>query len=180
MVRDHLERFFHGHRVTTEQWQRGPALSELPELRVLKIAPGPRTQLWTYATTGACAIENPDSALLEFFILAGSPDDRHIELATLVAWYQLEHRLGIGHTIPLGEPCLPNSLCDHFLLSTPYPFGPELEICPLDANHAHITWLLPITQAERDFKVEHGLEALESLFEAEGLEYWDLRRRSLR
>jgi len=32
-------------------------------------------------------------------------------------------------------------------------------------------WLVPITQAERDFKVTHGIEALEDLFEQTSFDY---------
>jgi hypothetical protein len=39
-------------------------------------------------------------------------------------------------------------------------------------------WLLPITKAEREFKVANGLEALESLFEERKLRYWDPHRPS--
>jgi hypothetical protein len=39
--------------------------------------------------------------------------------------------------------------------------------------------LLPITKTERDFKVAQGLEALESLFEEVGIEYWDPFRSSV-
>jgi suppressor of fused protein SUFU len=42
-----------------------------------------------------------------------------------------------------------------------------------------VLWLLPITQAERDFKVAHGLEALEQRFDNSALEYWDICRKSV-
>ena len=46
------------------------------------------------------------------------------------------------------------------LVSLPYPFGPELEVCQLPDGELHVLWLLPITLAEREFKVREGLEAL--------------------
>jgi hypothetical protein len=61
-------------------------------------------------------------------------------------------------------------------VSLPYPYGPEFEICRWDAGHARILWLLPITVGERDFRAEHGLEALEQHFDAAGLHYWDPHR----
>ena len=66
-------------------------------------------------------------------------------------------RLDHGHTVPIGEPWLPGSACDHLLVSLPYPFGPELEMCRWDGGHARLLWLLPITEAERDFRTEHDL-----------------------
>ena len=47
------------------------------------------------------------------------------------------------------------------LISLPYPFGPELEVCCLRERHFHLYWVLPITKAEREFKAEHGQDALE-------------------
>jgi hypothetical protein len=43
----------------------------------------------------------------------------------------------------------------------------------------HLLWLLPITKAERDFKVERGLEALECRFDEVGLHYWEAGRDSV-
>lgn len=51
------------------------------------------------------------------------------------------------------------------LVSVPYPFGPELEKCSWPGGHAQLLWLLPITEAERDFKVREGQDALEQLLE---------------
>jgi hypothetical protein len=87
--------------------------------------------------------------------------------------------LGTGHTFPIGEPLLPGSTCEYFLVSQPYPFGPELEVCNFPSGHVHILWLLPITAAEREFKVREGLEALEQRFDECALEYWNSDRASV-
>jgi hypothetical protein len=86
---------------------------------------------------------------------------------------------GIGHTVPIGEPWVPRSTCDHLLVSLPYPFGPDLELCDWDGDHARLLWLLPITEAERDIKAEHGLEALEQRFDDAAIKYWDPARSSV-
>ena len=153
--------------------------TDIPEFRVLRFSPGPRTELLTYLSMGASTIEHAGAGLYEFFLLAASPDDRQKEIVTMVSWYQRKRPLGIGHTLPIGEPWLPGSRCDHLLVSTPYPFGPNLEICEMEGLHAHISWILPITRAERDFKAAQGLETLESLFESNALHFWDAHRKSL-
>jgi hypothetical protein len=56
--------------------------------------------------------------------------------------------------------------CDHWLVSLPYPFGPELQQCHVGDRHVDFLWLVPITKAERDFKASHGQEELEERFEA--------------
>ncbi len=81
--------------------------------------------------------------------------------------------------MPIGEPWLPGSACDYFVISLPYPFGADLETSHVGDRHVDFLWLVPITEAERDFKVTHGLEALEQRFEDAALRYWDPYRSSL-
>jgi hypothetical protein len=170
VIRQHLRRFFARHVCEEHQWTLGRAVEELPRLRVAEFAPGPKTGLWVYATIGAW--EARDDSPLEFLIAAAERDQRHVELVTMAAWYHGHHGLGAGHTLPIGEPWLPGSTCEFFLVSLPYPFGPELEVCNLSGRHLHFLWLLPITAAEREFKVREGVEALEHRFDACALEYW--------
>jgi Suppressor of fused protein (SUFU) len=170
VVRQHLRRFFAGHPHEEHQWTLGPAAVELPRLRVAEFAPGPKTELWVYATVGAW--EARDDPRLEFLITAPEQDQRHVELVTMAAWYHGRHSLGTGHTLPIGEPWLQGSACEFLLVSIPYPIGPDLEVCNFPDWHLHVLWLLPITAAEREFKVREGVEALEQRFDACGLEYW--------
>ena len=170
VVRRHLRQFFAGHACEEHQWTLGPAVVELPRLRVAEFAPGPKIGLWVYATVGAW--EARGDPRLEFLIAAPERDERHVELLTMVTRYHGRRGLGTGHTVPIGEPWLPGSSCEFFLVSLPYPFGPELEVCNSADWHLHVLWLLPITAAEREFKVREGVEALEQPFDAFGLEYW--------
>jgi hypothetical protein len=177
VVHRHLLRhFFAGHGCDDHQWTLGPAADELPRLRVLEFAPGPKSLLSVYCTVGAW--EARSDPHLEFLIAAPAPDQRHVELLTMAAWYHGRHGLGTGHTLPIGEPWLPGSTCEYFLVSRPYPFGPQLEVCNMADAHIHVLWLLPITTAERAFKVQAGAEALERRFDACGLEYWNPVRAS--
>jgi Suppressor of fused protein (SUFU) len=96
-----------------------------------------------------------------------------------VALYHNSEHLGLGHTFPIGEPWLPESLCTHMLVSLPYPFSPDFEICCVEGEHIHIYWLLPITEAEKKLAVENSQEELEQIFEEQGLEYWKPNRKSL-
>jgi hypothetical protein len=176
LVRAHVQQFFAGHDCEEHIWTLGPC-EELPHLRVLEFSPGPRTGLWVYVTVGVWRVR--DEPQLEFFILGAERDLRHVELLFMTAWYHKHECLGRGHTLPIGEPWLPGSQCEHFLVSLPYPFGPELEICNLPNGHLHCLWLLPITAAERELKVREGLEALEQRFDQCAIEYWDLARTSV-
>jgi hypothetical protein len=178
-LRAHLRSFFAGHDCTETVWTVGPGADIFPRLRISQFAPGPKAALWVYVTIGAWEAGWQGELNLEFLIAAPREDLRHVELATMTACYHRSHHLGLGHTVPLGEPWLAGSACDHLLISLPYPFGSELENCCLKSRHLQILWMLPITRAERDFKVEHGLEALEQKFDEAKLEYWDPARASV-
>ncbi len=96
----------------------------------------------------------------------------------MTVFYNRGGNLDIGHTLPIGEPWLPESGCTCLLVSLPYPYGPDLQTCHVGDRHVEFLWLLPISEAERDFKVTSGLEALESRFEEVGLRYWQVDRTS--
>lgn len=178
-VERHIRQFFSGHEISKHQWMLGPTPDAMPGFRVLCAGPGPRTGHWTYLSLGASAIENAASGSLEFFLVAPAEDLRHVELVTMVAWYHKTDGLGHSHTVPIGHPWLPNSQCDHLLVTTPYPFGPELEICNVDGMQVYVLWLLPITEAEREFKALNGLESLEQLFDTAAIDYSDPQRQSV-
>ncbi len=177
-LRRHLQTFFAGHPYEETVWTLGPT-EALPRLRIAVIGPGPRTNLWVYATLGASetTVETMDG--IEFLITAPAEDLRHVELLTMTAYYYHTEWLDLGHTLPIGEPWLRGSRCDHLLVSLPYAFGPRLEVCHLEKRQIRVYWLVPITEAEREFKVEHGLEALEQRFDDHAIEFWDPRRTSV-
>ena len=160
-------------------WTLGPVPELFPDFRVAVFAPGPRTELWVYASIGAWEADPTGENRLEFIMTAPEEDLRQVELVTMVAYYHHKHHLDHAHTLPMGEPWVENSSCDHLLVSLPYPFGTELEVCALGSENVSVYWLLPITRQERDFKVEHGLDALEQKFEDAELEYWDPQRDKL-
>jgi len=132
-----------------------------------------------YASVGAWAATEDSRHGLEFVLAVPFETDRAVELLAMSAFYHRGGRLGLGHTVPIGEPWLPGSRCDYLLVSLPYPYGPELQRCHVGDRHVDFLWLLPITVAERDFKTTYGLEALEQRFEADGLRYWDVNRESV-
>ena len=169
IVRQHLRQFFTGHAHEDHVWTLGPQ-EELPRLRVIEFAPGPKSDLWVYATIGAW--EAREDPLLEFLIAAPAQNLRHVELLFMAAWYHKHEGLGPSHTVPIGEPWLPGSACEFFLVSLPYPFGPKLEVCNSSNRHLRLLWLLPITAAEREFNVKEGVDALERRFDECELEYW--------
>lgn len=175
-IEDHVRSFFSAHPIQMRGWEVGPIRTVQPDFRVFQAGPGPRTSLWTYISIGAATLHE---SALEFCLFSQEPSDRMVELLAMTVHYHSSTRLGLGHTVPIGEPWQGTSLCDHLLVSLPYPLGPDFEICAHQGEHAHIFWLLPITKAERDYKATNGQESLEQLFDEGAIEYWNVRRASV-
>ncbi|WP_246212613.1 suppressor of fused domain protein [Streptomyces abyssomicinicus] len=168
-VEAHVRAFFAGHVVETVAYDLGPERSEvLPDLRVLVVGPGPRDDSWAYVTAGCWSAAEKDGRGLEFVMTAHVRDQRFLDLMAMLAYYHRGgHRLDLEHSMPIGEPWVPGSACDHLLISLPYLHGPDLEHCPLPGGgHARILWALPVTRAETEYRRRHGHEALERLFDA--------------
>ena len=78
--------------------------------------------------------------------------------------------LGQGHTIPNGQPPLPlftgTQLCS--LLLMPTVLEPDAFLCDhlfIEGDPVNFLWLVPLTRAELDLKVEQGLPALLQRFD---------------
>ncbi|MFD5619517.1 suppressor of fused domain protein [Streptomyces yangpuensis] len=167
VVESHVRAFFEGHSVEVVAPGLGPdRRAAMPDLRVLVVGPGPRSESWAYVTAGCWAATEKDGHGLEFVLTAHVRDQRFIDLTAMVAYYHCGgHRLDLEHSMPIGEGWVPGSACDHLLISMPCLHGPDLEHCPLPGGHARILWALPVTAAEIEFRRREGHEALEQLFE---------------
>jgi Suppressor of fused protein (SUFU) len=181
-VRGHIRAFFAGHRVRLHP-AAARVKERIPTYRALEVESGERLPLHTYVTLGCWDAVHDSGHGLEFALLVKEPAALHLLHLAMAAFYHCApdptYRLDHGHTVPIGEPWLPGSEADHFLVALPYPLGPDFEICEWDNGHARLLWLLPITQAEREFKAEHGLEALERRFDAAGIDFADPMRPSV-
>jgi Suppressor of fused protein (SUFU) len=177
-LEEHVRGSFTGHRVEAFTWPQGPIREQNPHFRVLRLAPALPGELWTYASVGGWAATDGPLGL-EFLICTPNPEDRAVELLAMTVFYNRSGKLGAGDTLPIGEPWLPGSRCEHMLVSLSYPFDPGLQTCHVGDRHVEFLWLLPITEAERELKISSGLEALESRFEQVGLKYWQVDRVSV-
>jgi hypothetical protein len=178
----HLDSFFTGHTSAWRTWPFGPIYQRVPGFRVFVASPGPRLAAWTYITSGCWQATEQDGHGLEFILTANQDLDRCVELLAVSAFYHAgppSQRLDHGHTVNFGQPWLPGSTLDHALVSLPYSYGPDLEICAWDRGHARLLSLLPISRAERDFRHDHGLEALEQRFEQAQVDYTNPQRASV-
>ena len=159
-----------GDTYQSRSWPKGPSQQIGAEFSVLEFPPRANDDKWTYAT--CCMSQPSDVAPLELHLFSSKQDVGNVELLTMTAHY---HRtgasLGLNHTVNIGRPWVPQSSCDHCLISLPYLFGPKLEVLNQEGKEIRFLWLLPITKAEREFKAINGIEALESRFETQSLNY---------
>ena len=122
-----------------------------------------------------------DSDKIELHLFSPGSDESLVELLTIVAHYHKNvSALGLWHTVNFGRPWLGESQCEYGLISLPYLDGPKLEHFELpEQTTVNCYWLIPITKAERDYKQQFGVEALETLFEEKQFNYLDANRPSV-
>ncbi|WP_051944402.1 suppressor of fused domain protein [Streptacidiphilus rugosus] len=180
-VESHVRGFFAGHdQVQAHDYDLGPGRREaVPGLRIIAASPGPRCNVWTYVTAGCWSAVEKQGHGIEFVLTSPAGDVSFVDLLAKIAYYHAAHHLDLEHSMPIGEPWMPGSSCDHLLLSLPYLHDPDLEHCPLPNGHARILWALPVTAAELGYRREHGHEALERLFEEHEIEPTDPYRASV-
>ena len=120
--------------------------------------------------------------MLELHLFSPEQCDAHVELLTVVAHYhRTGQHLGLNHTVNFGRPWMKESECTYGLISLPYLDGPSLEEfhSASSASMIRFLWLIPITKAEREYKVAFGVEALERKFEESNFDYVDALRPSI-
>ena len=160
-----------------KRWNAGPVQELGPEFRVLQFAPRKDRDMWTYATVG---MSSPTVVpAVELHLFTSQADESQVELLTVIAHYhRTGARLDCDHTVNFGRPWQVGSTCEFGLLSLPYLDGPKLENLQIGDLPFRCLWLIPMTRAERDFKKQNGLAALEERWEAKQFNYLDPKRAS--
>lgn len=176
-IKKHYVEFW-GKKFTELTLTDGPAAELGKHFKVLEFEPQQPDDVWCYATVGT---SNPkDGGKLELFMLSSKQDTSIVELLYSTAYlHRTGDGLGLDHTVNFGKPWQDNSKCDHAIVSPPYTEPQEFMEIMTAAGIMKFYWLLPITKAEREYKIEHGAEKLEELFEAHNMQYWDANRESL-
>jgi len=174
----HYERYFgvSGKRL---KLNKGPIEKLHPDFFILEFPPNEKQGMFCYCTAGMSA-DRLDDNLIELFVYSAKADEKLIELLTVCASY---HRnvlpLGSNHTVNIGQPWFGNSKCDYGFISAAYLDGAELGLFEYNGKEIGCYWLIPITEKERDFKIEYGVEQLEQLFEDKQLDYLNPERNCL-
>ena len=167
-IRAHYDKIWGRDRIEEVHWTPGPMSSRLPNFHIAKVPPLDDDGMWTYATIGAWEATPDQDHGLEFVAVDRSGGSRIMENLTMVAFYHagsVENRLGVGHTVPKGEPWVEGSPMEYALVALPHLWGRDLEHCNAGDTHVQVLWVLPIYEIERDFKAAFGLDELDSRFE---------------
>lgn len=150
-----------------------------PDFFVLEFKPNRRHNFWTYCSVGM-SIDIQSENLIEMFVFSPREDDSLVELLTICAYYHRKcEPLNLHHTVNFGKPWLEESVCTCGFLSLPYLDGEKLEIFKFNNRTFHCYWLIPITEQEKEYKIENGTEALEQLFEDRNIDYLNPKRKCL-
>ena len=175
----HVRAFFPGHAVAVLDEEPGaPVYDVLARFRVLEIAPTEARSRWVYVTVGAWEATRRERRGVEFVAITRGSDRSQVRRLAMTAYYHANpedptYRLDVGHTVPIGRPAAPGSKLDHELLASPYPLDPEFAVCHPGGFHIDFLWLLPISESEKTFRHEVGLEELEQRFEEARIDYTD-------
>lgn len=153
-------------------WEKGP-IDKLPSnFRVLAFKPTEKRSYWIYATCGMSEIEYNN--LIELHLFSLTMDSEIVELLTVIAYYHCNtKKIGLHDTLNFGRSWQKASICKYGLISLPYIHGPDLENLFLSKIHriAKFYWVIPVTKQEVDYKIDHGIDAIEKVFEETGIDY---------
>ena len=175
----HVRLFFSSHAIAVlHDDPDAPVHDVLPRFRVLEVAPREGLSRWTYVSLGAWEATRRQRRGIEFLTITRGQDRAQVRMLAMTAYYHANpedptYRLGLGHTVPIGEPIAPGSKLDHQLLSLPYPLDAEFAVCHPSGFHVDFLWLLPISESEKTFRHEVGLDELEQRLERARIDYTD-------
>ena len=162
-----------------EHWEVEPRPRRLTAGRFQDLSPSfsvlefQRRRVCCYATVGM-------GGGIEAFLVTPEENSRAVEfLYSLAHFHRTGAPVGLGHTVYFGEDLWDGSGLDHGFLSFPYIEAPGFESFECGDVRTEFAWLIPITAAERNYKKENGVEALETLFEEHSLDYLNPSRASL-
>jgi hypothetical protein len=181
-VRTHLATFLGPPGETLELENEGA--STVRRLRVPLFLPENDFTLTVLATVGASAFAMADGARLEGLLILRKEPPRALyeDLAALLASfasYAETHGavLDVGDVIPAREALAPLCAMSSLLLLPPFPLGPEVAAAQLeDETRVDFTWLVPVHEAEADYAMRHGAQALVGLCTVGGVDLLRLDR----
>jgi hypothetical protein len=181
-ILSHYRGLWGADNVDEVHWTLEHTASRMPDFDIAKIRTNQPDGMRIFASVGAWRATAAEQHGLEFVAVARSESASVLRHLTMAAYYHAglpENRLGVGHTVAIGEGWVDGSPLDALFVSLPYLWGPKLEHCQLPDRHVQVLWLIPIYETEREYTRARGVDALEQRFEETSFDYLDPFRPSV-
>ena len=144
-----------------------------PHIDIYQFAPTDQRDYWTLITGGMSDLPQPRvpdgiSPRAEIMLYAPEPRGWMFNVMKGLAEMPFDDDTFLHwfHTVPNGMPMTAEpSLLTNFFFVPPYFEGAEFDTLKVGGDDVDILWMIPITDAELEYKLEHGSEALEELFD---------------
>lgn len=177
----HIKHRWQDRELEAFRWELGSIQRDMPHFRVVRIPPKEDGSNWVYVTAGSWFGSRSEGHGHEFLLHSPVEEPLHVELLAQLAHYNADtdHRLRVGHTVPIGRPWLDDSAADHVVLAPPHSYPESFEYLTCGDFTVHFLWVLPVTPQEVVFRHDNGFEALEDLFESSQTDLTDPHRVSL-
>jgi len=156
----------------------------LPHVDIFVFAPQPGVREFTTLVTGGMSdlpmtVPEPvgrEGRRSELVLYCQESKPEYASMLRFLAHFPHDNRtwLGHGHTMPNGQPPEPlflNSELDTFLMLVP-PFEEDASLrdsLEIGGDPVNLTWVVPITSAECQWKLENGMVSLWEQFARVGL-----------
>jgi len=166
-----------GNDYIIENFSKGP-IEKLPiDFKVVSFNITQNRNFYVYSTINMS--NNNKVSKIELHIFSPERNEEITELLYIISsFHHNDENLDLNHTVNFGKSWIYQSECKFGLVSLPYIDGPKIDIFSFNHVHYHCYWLLPITQEERNFKMQKGIESLELVFEENEINYLDINRKS--
>lgn len=158
--------------------------SPMTALNLAYFAPqGPQGPV-VFATCGACLAPMADGRRVEGLVLLRKQPSQPVfdAIQRLLAQFALfpetsSAAVQLGDVVRAAEMLRPMCAMDAVLFMPPVPFVPGFHRAAIDKEHfVDLVWLLPVYEAEAQYAMQHGPQALMMLFAAQGVDLTDLAR----
>jgi len=158
---------------------------------IYQFEPTPERPFWTLITSGMSnerqiELEDCEDGMApraEILMYAAEPQGWMFSVLKGLAEMPFDDNtcLHWGHTVPNGMPMTAApSLLTSFLFVPPFCEPPEFNELEIDGDNVDFLWMIPITEAEREFAIQHGSEKLyEKLEDADMPIAMDEQRKSV-
>lgn len=160
----------------TEKRSKDSAMNALdPGFRVLEYTNLPDRPEWAYATCGMSLAKNPKP--IEIHLFSMKRDRKLVDLLSSIAYgYRNGDAMEVNDIVDFGRPWHKNSICDHGLVSLPFPDGAKMEVEKIQGKNTFFYWMIPITKREAEYKENWGIYDLNLVFDEPPLDYMNVKR----